>query len=67
MKMKRMTGMIPPSALMRPAGPAVMIPIIPGVPTWQAIIKSVTRESIKRVGDVIPLMLEKRKINIRGK
>ena len=66
-KMKRMTGMIPLSALMQPAGPVAMILTRPGISTQRTIIKSITRGSIKRVGDVVPLMPEKRKINIRGK
>ena len=59
--------MIPPSALMRQAGPAAMILIGPSIPTQRIVIKSITRGSIKRVGDVVPLMPEKRKINVRGK
>ena len=66
-KMKRMTGMIPLSALIRPAGPAVMILIVPGVLTQRIIIKSVTTGSIKRVGDVTPLMPERRKISVWGR
>ena len=65
--MRRMTGITPPSALMLLAGPAVMIPIRPSEPIPQTVTKSVTRRNIKRVGDVVPLMPEKKKINIQGK
>ena len=55
------------SALIRPAGPVVMIPTEPDELTPRTVTKSVITKSGKKIETSVPLTLEKRKISARGK